>query len=63
MEYFETQSLRQEGNWDCGVEVFSKLAGVSRTKLFAGTAGSDQWYLSVPMGKLAQNERCQIRET
>jgi hypothetical protein len=32
-EYFETQSLRQEGPWDCGVEVFRKLAGVSREQL------------------------------
>lgn len=33
MEYFETQSLRQEGSWDCGVEVFRKLAGIGRTEL------------------------------
>jgi hypothetical protein len=33
MEYFEAQSLRQEGSWDCGVEVFRKLAGVSRAEL------------------------------
>lgn len=29
MAYFEPQSLRQEGSWDCGVEVFSKLTGLS----------------------------------
>ena len=33
MEYYEQQSLRQEGPWDCGVEVFRKLAGVSRAEL------------------------------
>jgi hypothetical protein len=33
MEYFETQSLMQEGSWDCGVEVFRKLAGVNRPEL------------------------------
>lgn len=33
MEYYEVQSLRQEGPWDCGVEVFRKLAGVSREEL------------------------------
>jgi hypothetical protein len=33
MAYFEPQSLRQEGPWDCGVEVFRKLAGVNREEL------------------------------
>jgi hypothetical protein len=32
-EYFEAQSLRQEGSWDCGVKVLRKLAGVTREDL------------------------------
>jgi len=33
MEYFEMPSLSQTGQLDCGVEVFRKLAGVSRAEL------------------------------
>lgn len=33
MGYFTMQSLRQQGQWDCGVEVFGKLAGISREEL------------------------------
>jgi hypothetical protein len=33
MDYFAMQSLRQHGQWDCGVEVFGKLSGISREEV------------------------------
>lgn len=33
LEYFQPQTLLQMGPWDCGVDVFRKLAGLTREEL------------------------------
>jgi len=33
LDYFQPQTLLQRGQWDCGVEVFREIAGLSREEL------------------------------
>jgi hypothetical protein len=58
--WFESQSLHQEGDMDCGVCVFGKLANLTREEILRGLQGAERGkevheWMSYLKEKLAPN--------